>query len=93
MAKEMTREEAIEFGKMWLDFNDDSKDSTTYAFFELAIKALDHQPCEGVTRFEDARAEIEKAMSEAQEDCRDTQDDIDCGICIGLQRALNIIDK
>ena len=39
------------------------------------------------------RAEIEKAMSDAQEDSRITQDDIDCGICAGIQRALNIIDK
>ena len=39
------------------------------------------------------RAEMEKAMSDAQEDSRITQDDIDCGICAGIQRALNIIDK
>lgn len=36
----MTREKAIEFGKFWLDMNQDSKDSITYAFFDMAIKAL-----------------------------------------------------
>lgn len=36
----MTREEAIEFGNMWLEMNQDSKDSNTYAFFDMAIKVL-----------------------------------------------------
>ena len=42
---------------------------------------------------EKIRAEIEKAMHSAQEDSRITQDDIDCGICAGIQRAIDIIDK
>lgn len=42
----MTREEAIEFGNMWLDMNEDAKDSNTYTFFQLAIKALELQPSE-----------------------------------------------
>ena len=37
----MTKEEALEFGKMWLEINEDSKDSDTYAFFEMAVKALE----------------------------------------------------
>lgn len=37
----MTREKAIEFGNMWLEMNDACKDSSTYKFFQLAIKALD----------------------------------------------------
>lgn len=37
----MTREEAIEFGNMWLQINEDCKDSSTYAFFQMAIKALE----------------------------------------------------
>ena len=41
----MTREEAIEFGNMWLDVNEDCKDSSTYAFFQMATKALEQQPC------------------------------------------------
>ena len=40
----MTREEAINFGKMWLDMNKDAKDSNTYMFIELGIKALEQQP-------------------------------------------------
>ncbi len=42
----MTREETIEFGKFWLDLNKDGKGSRTYEFFELAIKALEKEPCE-----------------------------------------------
>ena len=41
----MTREEAIEFGNMWLEMNEDCKDSSTYAFFHMAIKALKQEPC------------------------------------------------
>ena len=37
----MTREEAIEFGNMWLEINKDCKDSNTYAFFQLAVKLLE----------------------------------------------------
>lgn len=40
----MTREEAIEFGNMWLELNEDCKDSSTYAFFACAIKALEQEP-------------------------------------------------
>lgn len=42
----MTREEAIQFGEMWLDVQSDSKDSITYKFFEMAIQALEQEPCE-----------------------------------------------
>lgn len=37
----MTREEAIEFGNIWLEINEDRKDSNTYTFFQMAIKALE----------------------------------------------------
>ncbi len=36
----MTKKEAIEFGSLWLQINEDCKDSSTYAFFQMAIKAL-----------------------------------------------------
>ena len=36
----MTVEKAIEFGNMWLDMNQDAKDSDTYQFFVIALKAL-----------------------------------------------------
>lgn len=37
----MTREEAIEYGMMWLDINEDAKDTQTYQFYSMAIKALE----------------------------------------------------
>lgn len=40
----MTREEAIDFGEMWLELQNDSKDSNTYEFFVTAIKALEQEP-------------------------------------------------
>ena len=42
----MTREEAIRFGEMWLDMNEDSPNSQTYAFFKQALEALKNEPCE-----------------------------------------------
>jgi len=42
----MTNEEARDFGEMWLDVNEDTKDSDTYMFIELATKALEQQPCD-----------------------------------------------
>ena len=42
----MTREEAIEFGNMWLEVNEDCKDSNTYEFFQLSIEALKQQALE-----------------------------------------------
>jgi len=44
----VTREEAIGFGKMWLDINSDAKDSLTYEFFEQALETLKAEPCEDV---------------------------------------------
>ena len=43
----MTREEAIDFGKMWLELQEDSKGSSTYEFFKTAIKALEQEPKTG----------------------------------------------
>lgn len=40
----MTRKEAIEFGKMWLELQEDCKDSNTYEFFKMAIEALQQEP-------------------------------------------------
>ena len=36
----MTREEAIDFGEMWLELQEDSKNSNTYKFFKTAMQAL-----------------------------------------------------
>ena len=40
----MTRERAIEFGNMWLQINEYWKNNSTYAFFQIAIKALEQEP-------------------------------------------------
>lgn len=40
----MTREETIEFGKLWMQMNEDCKDSLIYTFFKTAIKALEQEP-------------------------------------------------
>lgn len=42
----MNKEEAIEFGNMWLQVNEDSPNSHTYKFFQKALKALEQEPCE-----------------------------------------------
>ena len=42
----MTKKEAIEFGKVTLELFEDAKDSTTYQFTQMAIKALEQQPCQ-----------------------------------------------
>lgn len=42
----MTNEEVINFGEMWLDMNEDAKDSQTYEFFETALETLKTEPCE-----------------------------------------------
>ena len=39
----MTREEAIEFGNMWLEVNNDSQNSHTYKFFAKAVQALEQE--------------------------------------------------
>jgi hypothetical protein len=56
----MTREEAIEFGKMWLELQEDCKESNTYEFFKMAIEALQQEPCEDVV----SRSEIKKIAKE-----------------------------
>lgn len=79
----MTREEAIEFGNMWLQINDDSKDSNTYAFFQMAIKALEQEPV-----LDKIRIEIKKEID------RDDHADEYCdGYYDGMRNALAIIDK
>jgi len=39
------------------------------------------------------RTDIAEDLSNAEKESRYTQDDIDCGISVGLKRALDIIDK
>lgn len=42
----MTKEEVIEFGNMWLEMNEDCKDTNTYTFFQMSIKALEQGSCD-----------------------------------------------
>ena len=42
----MTREEAVDFGKIWLEMQDEDMRSNTYKFLVMAIEALEQQPCE-----------------------------------------------
>lgn len=39
----MTNKEAIEFGNLWLEMNEDSKNSNTYNFFQMAVKLLEQE--------------------------------------------------
>ena len=55
----MTTEEAIKFGNMWLEINEDCKDSNTYTFFQMAIKALEQQPCEDCISRQEAISAIQ----------------------------------
>ena len=77
----MTKEEAINFGEMWLDMNEDAKDSQTYAFFEQAIEALKAQPCEDCVSRE---AAIKAAMQDVSD--KRTHD-----FNAGATRAANMI--
>lgn len=43
----MTREEAIEFSKMWLELQEDCKNSNTYEFFKIAIEVLQQEQKKG----------------------------------------------
>lgn len=36
----MNREEAINFGEMWLELHEDAQGSNTYEFFKFAVEAL-----------------------------------------------------
>ena len=40
----MTREEMINFGEMFLEVNEDSKNSNIYEFIEKALELLKQQP-------------------------------------------------
>jgi 5-methylcytosine-specific restriction endonuclease McrA len=54
----MTTEKAIEFGKIFLKTIADEKGSATYEFVEMAINALEQEPCEDVISREQAKSAI-----------------------------------
>ena len=79
----MTREEAREFGNMWLQVNEDSPNSNTYKFFQMALKALEQEPI-----LDKIRAEIEAArfIDKDTKLCKNVN-------ASGLEVAMKIIDK
>ena len=86
----MTREEAIDFGEMWLELQKDSKDSNTYEFFVMALKALEQKPV-----LDKIRAEVEsqrKEVSNKNSENNELQAFYD-GLNDGLKDARDIIDK
>lgn len=42
---------------------------------------------------EEVRAEVSEYLANAEKENKRTQDDIDCGICIGFQMALETVNK
>ena len=79
----MTREEAREFGNMWLQVNEDSPNSNTYKFFQMALKALEQEPV-----LDKIRAEIDVArfIDKDTKLCKNAN-------ASGLEVAMKIIDK
>lgn len=60
----MSREEAIEFGKLWLEVMTEDKGSNTYEFFKMALKALEQEPCEDAISRQVALETLEKLPHE-----------------------------
>lgn len=58
----MTREEAIDFGEMFLQVNEDSKNSNTYKFVSMAIKELKQEPCKDTVNREAAQKAVESTI-------------------------------
>lgn len=81
----MTKEEAIEFGNMWLEMNEDCKDSSTYAFFHMAIEALEQEPILDKIRAEFISLYPKNYAGEPE------LGGVSC--VFSLNKVLNIIDK
>ena len=66
----MAVEEAIEFGKVWLEMNSDSKATNTYQFTKIAVNALEAQRSiiEELNAF---KSEMEEELKETPFDERD----------------------
>lgn len=66
----ISREEAIEFGNMWLEMNEDCKDTNTYTFFQMSIKALEQE--QKIGRWIDAES-LDGALWYACSECGETE--------------------
>jgi len=78
----MTKEKAIEYGNFWLKMNDDSKNSITYKFFQMAIKSLKQWDI-----LDKIRAEI-SYKQEIELKGEDTSEWNEC-----IKEVLEVIDK
>ena len=66
----MTREKAIAFGEMWLEINQDSKNSNTYDFFQMVVQALERETCEDAVSRKAVIRHICEEKSCYKEDCK-----------------------
>ena len=66
----MPVEEAIEFGKMWLDINSDSKNTNSYQFTKTAVTALEAQ-ISAIEELNNVKAEMERELKETPFNERD----------------------
>lgn len=98
---EPTREEVIEYFRHCIEFHNDRTE-----VLEKAIEYIQQVPkyrnkakrwkrkyMSLRSKVERIRAEIAEDMTNATKEAKQTQDDIDCGITIGLQMALDTISK
>ena len=60
-----------------------------YMPLDISVAIKNGTPCD----IDAIRAEIAEDMQNADNEAKKTQDDIDCGIAIGLKIALDTIDK
>ena len=103
MNEEPTREEVIEFLNHWIIYG---WNPDYIQRFRKAIEYIQQAPkyrkkakrwkrkyMSLRSKVEKIRVEIAEDMANAGKEARQTQDDIDCGITIGLQMALDTIDK
>lgn len=79
----MTREEAIEFGNMWLQVNEYCKDSNIYEFFQIAIEALKQESI-----LDKIKVDIEQLRTHKAQYITS-----DCKVCIDSQTVLDILNK
>ena len=80
----MTNEEAIGFGNMWLEINEDVKDSSTYTFFQMAIEALEQQK-EYISKMDEVRRAYDNISKvELCEDCISRQAVLDAVLLVPI---------
>ena len=102
--EEPTREAVIEYFRHCIEF--DNNFSMSIEVLEKAIEYIQQAPKYRkkakrwkrkymylLSKVEKIRAEIAEDLANTTKEAKQTQDDVDCGKGIGLQMALNTIDK